>query len=250
MRQTLHLAASLAVALALALPLPAQAGEPVVANAPARERALADRLSTLLNSEATIIGDVKSDAKAHEFALGLFGNNEEVAALEAEYPGIMAEFLDAVMPIVNNSMRVRLPELQRRQSDLYVETFDEADLAFLVRFYESPTGRKLVALTMDNLRTDNMARAAQSSGDLTISPDAVVADLRSTAQAITPQFDDSDMPMLIELGSSPVAPKMQAMALRTQQIGLEWQDEYLPGEEEEIEALIESIIARRMEAME
>ena len=250
MRQALHLAASLAVALALALPLPAQAGEPAVATAAARERALADRLSTLLNSEATIIGDARSDAKAHEFALGLFGSSEDIVALEAEYPGIVAEFLDALMPIVNNSMRVRLPELQRRQSDLYVETFDEADLAFLLRFYESPTGRKLIALTMDNMRTDNMARAAKSSDDLTVSPDAVVADLRSTAHAITPHFDDSDMPMLIALGSSSAAPKMQAMALRTQQIGLDWQDEYLPGEEEEIEALLESIFARRMEATE
>ena len=173
-----------------------------------------------------------------------------MAELEASAPGTTAEIIDKVIPIINNSMRVRLPELQRRQSALYAESFDEAELAFLLRFYESPTGRKLIALTMDNAQTQNMAKSAKQSADLTITPDAVIADLRSTARAIMPQFDDSDKVIFLELERSGVLPKLQAMGRRTQQVVLEWQDEYLPGEEEQIMALMEDIMARRLKAAE
>ena len=243
-------AASAALALAFASPSFALAEEGVATLEIGTKQTLADRLAVILNSEKTIIGDSDDDAKASQFALDLFGSQAELAELEASAPGVTVELIDKLMPIINHSLRVRLPELQRRQSALYAETFDEADLAFLIRFYESSTGRKLIALTMDNLQTQNMAKSAKQSDDLTITSDAVVADLQSTARAITPQFDESDKAMLLELGRSSVAPKLQAMATRTQQIGLDWQNEHLPGEEEEIMALMESIVARRLEATE
>lgn len=244
------LAAPAALALAFASPSFALAEESVAAVGTSMKQALADRLAAILNSEKAIIGDSGDDAKAGQFALGLFGGHAEMAELEASAPGVTAELIEELMPIINDSMRVRLPELQRRQSALYSETFDEADLVLLLRFFESSTGRKLIALTMDNLQTQNMAQSARQSDDLTITSDAVIADLQSTARTITPQFDESDRAKLLELNRSNAAPKMQAMAKRTQQIVLDWQDEYLPGEEEQIMALMESIVARRLEATE
>lgn len=244
------LAASAALALMFAWPSLGFAEDNTAAIDIGKKQTLADRLAALLNNEKTIIGDSEDDEKAREFALDLFGSHAEMAELEASAPGATAEIIDKVMPIVNNSMRVRLPELQRRQSALYAESFDEAELAFLLRFYESPTGRKLIALTMDNAQTQNMAKSAKQSADLTITPDAVIADLRSTARAIMPQFDDSDKVIFLELERSGVLPKLQAMGRRTQQVVLEWQDEYLPGEEEQIMALMEDIMARRLKAAE
>lgn len=250
MRKWQPIATSVALALMVVAPSSAGAEESIVTVKGDRKQALADRLAVILNSEKAIIGDSGDDAKARQFALDIFGGDTELAELEASAPGITGELIDKLMPIINNSLRVRLPELQRRQSALYAETFDENDLAFLVSFYQSPTGRKLIALTMDNLQTQNMAKSAKQSDDLTISSDAVVADLQSTARAITPQFDEADKTILLGLVRSGVAPKMQAMAKRTQQIGLDWQNEYLPGEEEQIMALMESIVARRLEATE
>lgn len=244
------LVASAALALVFASPSFALAKEGDVTVGIDKKQTLADRLAVILNSEKAMIGDSGDDAKARQFALDLFGSHAEMAELEASAPGVTTELIDKLMPIINHSLRVRLPELQRRQSALYAETFDEADLAFLIRFYESSTGRKLVALTIDNLQTQNMVKSAKQSDDFTIASDAVVADLQSTARAITPQFDESDKPMLLELGRSSVAPKLQAIAKRTQQIGLDWQNEYLPEEEEQIMALMESIVARRLEATE
>lgn len=242
--------ASAALALIFASPSFALAKEGDVTVGINNKQTLADRLAVILNSEKAIIGDSGDDAKASQFALDIFGSHAEMAELEASAPGVTAEMIDELMPIINHSLRVRLPELQRRQSALYAEAFDEADLAFLIRFYESSTGRRLIALTMDNLQTQNMAESAKQSEDLTIASEAVVADLQSTARAIAPQFDESDKPLLLELGRSSVAPKLQAIAERTQQIVLDWQDEYLPGEEKQIMALMESIVARRLEATE
>lgn len=244
------LAASAALALAVTSPSFAFADKSIVTVGVDGKQALADRLAVILNSEKVIIGDSGDDAKAGQFALDLFGSHAEMAELEASAPGVTAQLIEELMPIINHSMRIRLPELQRRQSALYAETFDEADLTLLLRFFESSTGRKLIALTMDNLQTQNMARSARQSDDLTITSDAIIADLQSTARAITPQFDASDRAALLELNRSNAAPKMQAMAKRTQQIVLDWQDEYLPGEEKQIMALMEDIVARRLEAAE
>lgn len=244
------LAAPAALALAFAWPSFAFAEASAVAVGINKKQTLADRLAAILNSEKAIIGDSDDDEKARQFALDLFGGHAEMAELEASAPGVTEDMINEILPIVNHSMRVRLPELQRRQSALYAETFDEADLAFLIRFYESVTGRKLVALTMDNLQTQNMAKSAKQSDDLTITSEAVIADIRSTARAITPQFDDSDKAMFRELERSGVLPKLQALGRRTQQVVLDWQDEYLPGEEEQIMALMESIVARRRKATE
>ncbi len=99
---------------------------------------LSANLAKILNSEDIAIGDVASDEKAAQLMLQLFGTNEELKKIENEYPGVGKELANVILPIINRQMRLRLPQLQELQSNLYAEHFSAPELAILINFYSSP----------------------------------------------------------------------------------------------------------------
>lgn len=214
--------------------------------AAADETILAAELAQILNSSEIIIGDGERDERARPIWSRILISDADVAEFEREHPGTIDELLDTVMPIINRSLVVRLPVLQQRQATLYAQTFDAAELAFLVHFYSSPTGKKMLQLVIQNLQTSNMEAAILASEEMALDTKAVLADVQATSRAIAPQLGAEDQVALMELGRSPALPKMQAMAAQTQQIAIDWYDEYLPGEEEEIDAAMEDVFTRRM----
>lgn len=212
--------------------------------------ALAAELALLTNSSGIVIGDSESDGRMRPIWHRLLSGDSDFGEFEKEHPGTINELLDAVLPIINSSLAERLPILQQRQAALYVNTFDVDELRLLLRFYRSPTGEKLLRLVEENIHTNNVEAAMQSSKDMSFDVHAALADMKETGQAIIPQFSATDKAMLELLAQSSVGPKLRQIAQQTQQNALVWYDEYLPGEEEKIDAAMEAVIARKMEANE
>lgn len=220
----------------------AQQAPPAIVSAAVKQRA--DTLARILNSEALIIGDAKSDAQVIALVEQLFAGNAELAALQKEYPGIGQEMMVAILPILNKSSRDRLPVLWERQSALYAANFTAPELDTLIAFYSSPTGQKMVQLMQAQLKPTNSIAEMAKHPDFKASPSAVLSDVSATVPKILESLDDSDKAALRKLMQSGLLDKLKALSLSTQKIALDWYDETAPGEEEAIEAALMQVLAK------
>lgn len=203
-------------------------------------------LAQILNSDAIMIGDDKSDVKAEKLMLELLEGNAEFAALEAEYPGIGSDIARAVLPVINKYSRTRLPELHKRQSALYRRNFSESEIDRLVEFYASPTGQKLISSLIENMQPTEMMKEAKASENFEMSAVSALKDLRKTVPAVLEDMNDEDTTVLEKFGRSGLLGRMKAMAIETQSIGIEWMNESAPGEDEEIEVAITAVVDKRI----
>ena len=203
-----------------------------------QEKAL--KLAAILNSEDIIVG--QSDDNAKNMALGLTQALPELAEMESESPGILSDIADAILPIINRSLRTRLPTLQERQAALYAKTFDASELDYLIGFYGSPTGQKIVKTVTDNLSPEEMMKEGINHPDFKISGDAALKDVRRTVANIDWKLTAEDGRALQIFQLSSAFPKLQRIAGQTQQITLDWADESEPGEDEAIEAALTKVI--------
>jgi hypothetical protein len=118
-----------------------------------------------------------------------------------------------------------------------------------VTFYKSPTGQKLMRSLAANAEPIAMLEEAKKSDDMTISAESVLADQRRAVPKFLEAMNSEDERVLTEFGRSGLIPRLQKLGPATQQLILDWQNEYAPGEEEMIEKVIEDIFAKR-EAVE
>jgi hypothetical protein len=204
-------------------------------------------LAGVLNSDAIIVGDDKSDAKAEALMLELMASDPDLAELESDYPGVGKEIAQAMLPIINKHMRQRLPELHARQSALYHANFSEGEIDALIKFYSSSTGQKLIAGMMENIKPDAMINEAKASEDFRFSANSALKDIRNTVPSIMSSMNDADNKALQALMETGLLPRMQKIAPKTQQIALDWMNESAPGEDEELEEAAVTTITRRME---
>jgi len=232
--------------IGVAVQTPIAAAPPPVTQTDAAVAVRAMALAKTLNGDAIIIGDDKSDAKAVKMATELMATNEDIKALEAEYPGISLEMARGMMPIINRSARERLPVLWQRQADLYGKYLSASELDTLNAFYLSPTGQKLISAMMANIDPKAMVAEAKRSDDFKISASSVLTDIKAAVPDMLKQMDDTDTAALEKLGRSGVLTKMKALAPATQTTVLAWMDESAPWEDAEIEKVTEAIVRRRI----
>jgi hypothetical protein len=236
------------LALALALGTPVQAA-PAPAPAPPAARAEQPREAALalvrvLNSEAMVVGDAGTDAKAHELMRQLSQGNKQLAELETGHPGILRALADAMLPIVNRSARERLPQLWQRQARLYGDSFTDAELAKLTAFYTSPTGRKLITTMQSSMKTDAMMAEASRTPGFKVSPEAVAKDVAATTPALMGRMDGTDHLQLMALAQTGLLDRLKAVGPKSQAISLAWYDESAPWEEAETDRAIDAVLKK------
>ncbi|WP_373474613.1 DUF2059 domain-containing protein [Sphingorhabdus sp.] len=210
-------------------------------------KAKALKLAGILNSEAIIIGDDASDAKTAAFMQELISSDPELVELDRDDPGIVREIARVAMPIINKYYRIRLPELHARQSDLYFRNFSEQEIDRLIAFYASPTGQKMITLTMDNLQPNAVIEELKSSGDWKTSSESVLTDIRRTIPGTMAAMTDADLKEMEKLMQSGLLVRMKKIANETQTIALTWMDETAPGEDEEMAEAMSALFERRAE---
>ncbi len=240
--------------LAMATPLAAQSvapGAPVASAAKSVSPEIETKalsLAKILNSEPIIIGDATDDSKAKGMLKTLAQSSPELGEMERNYPGILDEIATAILPIINKSMQQRLPELQRRQAALYAQNLDAAELDYLIKFYTSSTGQKMIQIMLANVKSEAMIAEASSNPDSRVSGEAALKDVQATVPAIMNAMTPEDKRALVEFSLSSALPKVQRMALQTQKNALTWMDESAPGEEGAIMEAMTTIIEKYAQA--
>lgn len=231
---TLKFPILLAIGLAISSPLAAQSTAAPISKPANIDPAIWGKsleLAKITASEDIIIGDSDDEVKATEMALELLKSDPSVQQLEAEFPGISKSLMMAVMPILTRSMKERLPTLWDRLAVIYAQTFTLEELDYLIGFYSSPTGQKMINAITDKYEPTAVMAEMKKSEDFSYSPEAVREDVKTVIPGIMDGLDDKDIANVLDLGRSTAFPKLRKIGLSIQQIKIDWQNEQTPWEE-------------------
>jgi hypothetical protein len=234
---------SIAAAPVLAQDAPAVMGREIKPEIPVSAKAM--ELAQLLHSEETIIGSDIPSKNAEKLEVELLKSTGAYAEQEKKYPGLLAEIIRTAYPIVNRFDRKRLPELQKRQAQLYDQHLNQAELSTVTKFYASPTGQKMIEQMHLNIEGDAMIAEAKKSEDLNFSTEAVLSDIEATVPKMLRAFSAEDTRALIEFSQTSAFNKVKAMGPETQSIGLEWRNESNPEAEKQVALAIAALIEKR-----
>lgn len=238
---------SLAAAFALgALPLAALVpATPALAQAEASSDAAYEEL--LAAMEGAI--DQKLVMESALAALGRgFAGTPEFSQAEAESPGIIAEVLTGIRPIIEGQS-ARVSKLYRPSTlALFARHLTPAEAGDVAAFYRSDLGRKM----MGNF-SRQFAPEATLSGIETAAPvtrEQVEADLGKAASATVSALTQDE---LMELGrqaqAKPALLKMSLIGPGVQEIRVQMENEPLTAEEDAaIIAVVEDVFGRRFPA--
>ncbi len=223
-----------------------QATAPAKLEAPASPalEAKALELAKILNSERIIIGNDKDNGKAVNMVKDLATASPALTRYSVKHPGFIEDLTITLMPVIDHYLRQRLPELQKRQATLYAKHFTSNELTYLVDFYGSPTGQKMIEQMLLNMKSEAVLAEAKRSPDFNFSTESVMKDVRATAPKVLQQLTAEDYKVLGELSRHTAAPKLRHLGPQTQAIALEWYQETAPGEDEAINAAILTVFAK------
>lgn len=238
---------ALALLAALTAPAPAAYAKDTQAQSRAIDPARAERaqkLATILNSEANIIGDDKSEEAALALMDQFVAASPELTELEKDMPGFMLALGREILPIANRSMRERLGELHRRQAALYVATFTPSELDVLIQFYSSPTGTKLISVLMAKVKPTAMIAEAAKSEEFKFGEQAVLKDIHATLPDVLRSMTKEDQIVLMRFAQTSAGPKIRAIAPQTQKIAIDWMNEEAPWEAAAIDEAVARVRAR------
>jgi len=139
------------------LTCPAWAAAPPPASAPQtsetkpfdpRAMESARRLARLINQEQAQV-DATLRMVDTSF-IPTLAANEDVKAMESEYPGILKKIAEDLKPIFVTYTRRILPNYVERYAAIYAADFSADEIDDLYKVYASPAGQRLIASMMNN----------------------------------------------------------------------------------------------------
>lgn len=224
---------SLILALQAASPAAPTVGHPVAIAAPsASALALGREIATLLNGDSTTQVQLDKIMKAMPQALLA---DHDSAALEAKYPGLVANMVEAARAPLQRTMKRQLPSLIERLGTVYASALSESELQQALIFYRSPTGMWLIDTVAHG--ADFSAMIAKAVGD----PDASFrgADfngaIRGAAPSLTAEMTHQRATEILAFLASPAGGKIKALQPRLLEVGATWTNEPDPVGDKEVE---------------
>lgn len=177
--------------------------------------------------------------------------NRDLAALEAEYPGIIKRMIEAMRPEVERQVIGGLPVLWDRMAAVYAGAMTDAEMREMLAFYRSPTGQWLIEsigegadlskLMANLLENEN---ASITSGDLNAVVTASVE--RDLKRTLTKERERD----ILRMYASPAGRKITALNPKLLEIGAAWSNESTPEEDARLSEIVEGVVAEFMNASE
>jgi hypothetical protein len=197
------------------LPCPAWAAAPPPASAPQTSetkpvdpRAMdsARRLARLVNQEQPQV-DATLRMVDTSF-IPTLAANEDVKAMESEYPGILKKIAEDLKPIFVTYTRRILPDYIERYAAIYAADFSADEIDDLYKVYASPAGQRLIASMMNNASADSLLKEAVDAPESQSTLAAVKADHRRATAAALKQVSEEDKASFAEMMAKPYFYKM------------------------------------------
>ena len=246
--KTLIASGFLALALPAGLILPtSEVAAQAAAQATPGSLALGVEIATLLNSEEITLSQAKK--LFDETMPAAFAKEPGFAALEAEFPGVIDEVLTAIRPELEKQVIDSLPDLWGRLGAAYAGSLTDAEMRQMLAFYRSDTGRWLIDQIATNADfsslLDTMIRNSDTNvvpRDLNIALQKPVLD--NVARTMTRQREADLRAML----ATSAGRKIGALNPKLLAIATEWTNEPDPEGEKRIDAIMEAVLGKYIDA--
>lgn len=205
------------------------------------------RIAATLASEAIVrkaTGRILRDQVPKAFA-----KDPDFQKMEQSFPGITNEFLDVMEPIVVTATIKRLPIYQAKVAALFDLRMNAAELNTTADFYESPTGKRVVALAIEGLDFGPiLKRQLETSGNTDIAPREIGRAAEAAVGPAIDQLNPSEIKVLVAFGSSPAGQKVNQMRAEIAQLAAEENNRSDPAVDAQIAEAIDALIKKRVNA--
>lgn len=204
-------------------------------------KAAALRLARLLQTEEAQVA--MAERMTDRDLRAAFANDKNMQIIESEHPGFLDAVLKELKPIVVRFTRRELPEYHARIADLLSTRFDAAEMDDLAKFYQTPTGQKLIRGMQENATIGSTLEEIVADPDRPTSFSAVNTDHKASVVATVKTIDESDHAALREFASKPYFDRMAAFGASMRKLEQEIANEPQPAFEAEIGAVMNATLA-------
>ena len=212
------LLSALAALAALGLPAAASAQTPPAASSPAHVDEARRLVAITHPFEQLLRANLSGWETAIRQTMAL---DPSFRKLEAEYPGIGDAGVDAARPLARDYCAQFVRRAMEKKAEMFAAGLSPAELAEVIRFYQTPLGRKVVRQMFENVNVtamaEDLARQAARTGDDTLSAAAVTQAERAAAQKTVGQISADEQLALMRFGQTPVAKKFAAVRAQSEQ---------------------------------
>lgn len=211
---------------------------------PNDERAL--ELATLLSDrDLMMAGAARSYASGfRQIALA----DPATVALDEAYPGLIDRLIEVSQPVVLGQMERRLPELWRRQAELFAAELTPSEIEDAIAFYASPAGRKMMTALGEHYDEGPLMDDMMENPDYKISGEALTAGIAGAIPGIIREMDAGELRALFAFSRQPVFAKVKELGPRSQAINATWANEQTEEAQAEIDALMAKTIDNHLAA--
>lgn len=233
-------AAALMALAALVTALPTLAQSAVQANGPV-DAAYGDLYSAMREGvDDALLTESALTVLAREFAA-----NADFAAAEAASPGLIAEVVDGMRPILVGQSD-RLTAMYRPATlALFARHLTPPEATSIAAFYRSDIGRKLMGGLSQTYSPDQTLSSI--NGDGTVTSDQVAADIAAASNKVIGQMSEDELQTIGRMAlANPALRKLGLIGGGVKELRTMMENEPLTAEESAaIEALIEGVFNQR-----
>lgn len=239
----------LGITLALLATLPA-AAQTVPSPAPAVTAApspAALRIATRLASEEVVVAQTRRMLRQQLPAA--MSANPDMKKLEQQLPGVTAEMIATMEPIILASLIRRLPAYQREVAAVYQRRLTPDELVAVGAFYESPTGARLLTLVRDGVDYSALLdKQLRSGGEAPISRAELAATITPAVQPAVAGLSDAEQLALLRFGMTTAGRKLVGINQELLELAVSFNNKQDEAAEKELDVAMTALIERRMAA--
>jgi hypothetical protein len=168
--------------------------------------------------------------------------DDNVAALEAEYPGIVDATWKALRPIMLEEMERSVPKLWDLIADIYARHLTAAEIDSAKAFFSGPTGQKFILLMHNNVDVRPMLGEVLQDPEVRFDSDDYMRFIGASADRTAGQMSPAEIDELARFLTSPSGVAIRKVIPDMRQLGVSW----FNTEDPEFEARIEKVTLEAM----
>jgi hypothetical protein len=220
---------------------------PAPVGAVAAPDAAADAIAELLANDATVLAQTRRLLQTQLPAA--LESDPDMQAMEKQWPGVTAEFIKLVEPIITASLTSQLPAYRRDVAAVFARRMTPDELKTTYDFYASPAGQRLMASALTGVDVTDMLRKQIKAGESAEVSGADISNaVRPGAQSALNALDTDDQMRLMAFTMTSAGRKMEAINPQLMQLAARLNNERSPDAEKQIGQVVEQLIAQRMAA--
>ncbi len=186
---------------AVTMPMPLWAAAPIPPAATAQSARLEQLLDLLVGEQEVVTAAASNFDASFDQSFDANGGS----ALEAQFPGVRKATAGAGRAAMIALLRENYATLRGIARGMIRDGMTDAEIEDAIRFYASPTGRKMISAVATRIRGTTVAQLQASAGDAAV-------------QAMGPE----DQPALLAFMGTDAFRKIAVLGPRMQQASVDW----------------------------